>query len=497
MTAYDPTLDSLRRHPVPSWFEDAKLGIFIHWGVFSIPAFAPRLDDISEAFTKHYQISSAMTPYTEWYQNAIRVPESPSAEHHERVWQNRPYSDFKADFEAGLEQWDPEDWARRFKRAGARYVVLVTKHHDGFCLWPSQVQNPHRSGWNTERDVVGELCTAVRAEGLRFGVYYSGGIDWTFNTDPVRTLVQFIASMPGGDYPAYAEAQVRELIERYEPSILWNDIAWPTPLRPMLKLFADYYDAVPEGVVNDRWMHRNWMLRLLSLTPVQRLADRWLEKRIRKDAEKGKSSHGIVPPLPAHCDFRTPEYTSFPEIMKKKWECTRGMSPSFGFNREDREEHYEDPVELVRSFIDTVSKNGNLLLNVGPTGEDASIPPMQRSRLDVLGDWLEADGDAIYDSRPWIEADGETRDGQSIRYTRRGETIFATILGRPSGTEIVFSLPTPPPDRVVVTRLASGARVEVQVDGNQLTILLDAPLPEAPAYSFSIAPGGFSIAPAG
>jgi len=493
MTHFEPTLESLRRHPVPAWFEDAKLGIFIHWGLFSIPAFAPRLQHVSDAFTEHYRLASVMTPYTEWYQNAIRVPESPSAEHHEREWQGRPYADFKKDFELGLEAWDPAEWARLFKRAGARYVVLVTKHHDGFCLWPSEIKNPHKEGWTTERDVVGELAAAVRAEGLRFGVYYSGGIDWSFNTDPVRTLVEFIGSVPGGDYPAYAEAQVRELIERYEPSLLWNDISWPTPLPAMLELFADYYEAVPEGVINDRWMHRNWPLKLISLAPVQRLADYWLERRIRKQSAKGEYSQGLVPPLPAHCDFRTPEYTSFPDIVKRKWECTRGMSPSFGFNRRDEEEHYEDPTELVRSFIDSVSKNGNLLLNVGPKGEDASIPVMQRSRLELLGSWLDRDGEAIYETRPWIAAAGETREGEPIRFTRRGENLYVTILGQPSGLEISFTLPGPLPsaigDSLVATELASGTQVSVRREGDQLTFCLESPLATAPAHAFSLSPG--------
>ncbi len=380
MTVYEPTRESLARHPVPDWYENAKLGIFIHWGLFSIPAFAPRLAHVSDAFTLHYELSAAMTPYTEWYDNAIRVPESPSARHHAEHWGGRPYADFRELFLAGLEAWDPSGWARLFRRAGARYVVLVTKHHDGFCLWPSSVRNPHRENWTTERDVVGELAEAVRGEGLRFGVYYSGGIDWSFNPRPVRTLVQFIGSSPRRDYPAYAEAQVRELIERYRPSVLWNDICWPQGLAELLRLFADYYAAVPEGVVNDRWMHRSWALRLLSLGAVQRLADAWLGRRIRKDAAKGDYSPGVVPPPPVHYDFRTPEYTSFAKIDPRKWETTRGLTPSFGYNRGDREGDHEAPEQLVRSFADTISKNGNLLLNVGPRGEDAAIPEAQQSR---------------------------------------------------------------------------------------------------------------------
>jgi alpha-L-fucosidase len=486
MTSYQPTRESLRQHPVPEWFEDAKFGIFIHWGLFSIPAFAPRLRHISEAFTQHYELSAAMTPYTEWYDNAVRVPESPSARHHAEQWGGRPYADFRADFTAGLEQWDPQDWAQLFRSAGARYVVLVTKHHDGFCLWPSRVGNPHRSGWTTERDVVGELATAVRAEGMRFGVYYSGGIDWSFNPRPVRTLIEFIGSVPGGDYPAYAEAQVRELVERYQPSVLWNDISWPTDEAAMLRLMADYYEAVPEGLVNDRWMHRNLLLRLLGIRPVQRAVDAWLARRIRRQAAKGEYSTGLVPPPPVHYDFRTPEYTTFDEIKERKWEATRGMSASFGFNRNDVDEDYEDPAELTRSFIDTVSKNGNLLLNVGPRGEDAAIPEPQRLRLRELGTWLAANGEAIYSTRPWSAAASETDTGLPVRFTTAGEKVYATLLGRPPGAKISFRLPGPVADDIEVTLLATGKTIRSSRTGDRLELELDEPLAQSAAHAFAI-----------
>src|SRR4029077_15420882 len=181
-----------------------------------------------DTFRDHYDIAVALTPYTEWYWNAIKVPESESAQHHKEVFKGAPYQDFRAPFLKGLEQWDPGAWADLFAAAGARYVGLVTKHHDGFCLWPSAVPNPHEKDWTSPRDVVGELARAVRERGLRFGVYYSGGIDWTFNREPLRTLADFMGSTPGGDYPDYAEAQTRELIARYSPSVLWNDISWPT-----------------------------------------------------------------------------------------------------------------------------------------------------------------------------------------------------------------------------------------------------------------------------
>ncbi|WP_083762577.1 alpha-L-fucosidase [Parvibaculum lavamentivorans] len=362
---------------------------------------------------------------------------TPSAEFHAEHYGNRPYGDFREAFAAGLKSWDPDSWAEAFARSGAKYFVLVTKHHDGFCLWPSGVANRHEQGWTTERDIVGELARAVRAQGLRFGVYYSGGIDWTFNREPLRTLVDFLGSMPAGDYPAYALAQTRELIERYEPSVLWNDISWPTGLDELLTLFADYYNAVPEGVVNDRWPHARFASRLLRQKPVRRLVDYFAKRYIAKNPQ---AVEGIIPqPIP-HSDFRTPEYTRFSTIQKKKWEATRGMSYSFGFNRDDKDEDYEAADTLLGDFIDGVSKGGNLLLNIGPRGADAGIPEAQLSRLSAFGDWLGANGSAVYGSKPWGKAgetsDTETADGLPVRFTQRDGMVNILILGRPAGESL-------------------------------------------------------------
>lgn len=486
MTTYAPTVSSLRGHPVPEWYEDAKFGIFIHWGLFSIPGFAPRLDHVSKAFTEHYPLGAVMTPYTEWYDNAIRVPESPSAAHHREHWQSRPYADFRSAFETGLEQWDPADWAALFERAGARYVVLVSKHHDGYCLWPSEVENPNREGWTTRRDLVGELAEAVRARGLRFGIYYSGGIDWSFNPKPVRTLAEFIGSMPTGRYPAYAEAQVRELIRRYEPSILWNDISWPTGELPMLRLMADYYAQVPEGVINDRWMHRDWKLKLLSHRPVQKFLDILIERKIAGEVARGEYEPGVIPPKPVHYDFRTPEYTSFTEIDPDKWEATRGMSPSFGYNRQDREADYEAKDALLHGFIDTVSKNGNLLLNVGPTGKDASIPTFQRERLEMMGGWLSRFGEAIHGTRPWHCAEAQTSHGLAIRFTRKQDTVYAIVLGRVQGGTLEIALPHDLPGPPDARLVGDEAPLEAALTGRQLRIELSARPTDESAFALRL-----------
>ena len=474
-----PTLESLRSHPVPAWYDDAKLGIFVHWTMASVPAFAPRDMDILELLRTRYDDLQAQTPYVEWYENSLKIPGSPVWNYHREHYGERPYASFREDFEkGGIARLDPDAWAEAFRAAGARYVVFVTKHHDGYCLWPSRVANPRRPGWASPRDCVGELARAVRARGMRFGVYYSGGLDWTFNPEAGRTLADTMASVPGGDYPAYADAQVRELIERFGPEVLWNDIAWPTRPEALWRLFADYYEAAPEGLVNDRWLTPSWVTRALRVRPVRALADRLLRRLVRS----GKAD--LTPPRPPHCDTRTPEYAVFPTARREKWECVRGIDKSFGYNRVSREEDFLSERELIHSFADIVSKNGNLLLNVGPRGEDAAIPEPQRRRLAWLGAWLRTNGAAVYGTRPWSRAEGTTREGPDVRFTTKGGAVYAIVLGTPPGTSLTL-LDFAPPEGARVELLGRGPLVWKR-DGDALRLELGAPLPPAPAHAFSI-----------
>lgn len=482
MASTAQALAELNARPVPDWYHDAKFGIFIHWGAFAIPAFAPRLGSIGEAFAKDYDRAVAMVPYTEWYCNAIKVPGTPSAEFHQTHYGNAPYEDFKRPFEEGLNQWDPAAWAEAFRDAGARYVVLVTKHHDGLCLWPSQIENRHQAGWTTKRDIVGELAAAVRAAGLRFGVYYSGGIDWTFNRRPLRTLGDFMASTPGGDYPAYAMAQVRELIDRYEPSVLWNDISWPTRAGPLYRLFVDYYRAVPDGVVNDRWAAASFQRDLLRIPLIRRYVDRKIRAAIAR--RSGEESKGIIPPEVPHSDFRTPEYAAFSEIQTKKWEATRGMSHSFGFNRNDSEADYASADSLLHDFIDAVARNGNLLLNVGPRATDAGIPDEQLSRLKQCGAWLRANGDAIYGTRPWKQSDGETECGLGVRFTAAPGRVNLIVKGPVRSNRLVIKNLTLSGQAV---RLDDDSPVTLAARGSDLLLNFTGPSTHTVATAVSVA----------
>ena len=433
-TAILTLLEELQQRPLPQWYEDAKFGIFIHWGLFAQPAFAPKLGSIVDSFKQDYDRAVALTPYTEWYANAIKIPGTPSAEFHQSEFNNCAYTDFKQNFVEGLKNWDVDAWAENFAASGAKYVVLVTKHHDGYCLWPSAINNPHELNWYSERDIVGELAQAVRAKGLRFGLYYSGGIDWTFNREPLFTLADFLGSVPADDYPQYATQQVQELIQRYKPDVLWNDISWPTDHPSLIKLFAEYYQQVPEGVVNDRWRHNDIFTRAMRYKLVRRVFD-WAAKRyIKKNTDKVE---GVMPSVIPHSDFRTPEYMRFDDTQVKKWECTRGMSHSFGFNRNDRDEDYTSADDLLCDFIDAVAKNGNLLLNVGPD-INGQIPTPQIERLQHFGQWLKRNGDAIYTTKPWRQAEATTTCGVPVRFTCHGRKVFIILLGATSNCQLTI-----------------------------------------------------------
>jgi len=385
---------------LPAWFDDAKLGIFVHWTAAAVPAYAPIMDSPFDLAAGGGGWEEAMrcSPYVEWYQNSIAIEGSPAALHHAEVHGNRPYDDFVQQFLAGHAGWRPEPWADLFEAAGARYVVLVTKHHDGVLLWPSATCNPYKERWASERDIVGELADRVRARGLRFGTYYSGGLDWTFGGLPMTDFQSMFTAIPQTpEYQAYADAHWQELIDRYGPDVLWNDIGYPAAA-DLDGLFDRYYAAVPDGVVNNRF---DWMAQTAGAR---------------------------------HCDFVTPEYSTKGD-PSRKWESTRGIGTSFGFNREESEATYLHPAELVHMFVDVVAHGGNLLLNVGPTA-DGTIPWAQAQRLLALGWWLRTNGDAIYGSRPWSRTTGATGEGHDVRFTTTGDVLHAIVLGTPS-SEVV------------------------------------------------------------
>lgn len=383
MAGSDASVGSAIVRDCPDWYAKPQLGIFIHWGMAAVPAYAPAETSITELFKTDYDRAMSESPYAEWYWNAMRVPGSSTEAHHAKMHGGAPYEDFRPAFDTAAKAFDADAWAKLFADSGATYVVFVTKHHDGYCLWPTDVANPHKPGWNSARDYVGELADAVRARGMRFGVYYSGGLDWTFHFTPISNFGDMLACVPTSqDYLDYADAQVRELIARYQPSVVWNDIAWPGE-ETLISLFTDYYAAVPEGVVNDRWLGSRAMYEGMRAPEMRAAFNAMVQARMA--AEGGELEN----PEPLHCDFRTVEYAAGAHMGAKKWEACRGIGWAFGYNREDKPENHLTGEGLIDLYRDTTSRGGNLLINVGPTAE-GRIPDLQSAPLLALGRYIAA-----------------------------------------------------------------------------------------------------------
>ncbi|MCY3833907.1 MAG: alpha-L-fucosidase [Chloroflexi bacterium] len=460
---FEPTLESVRSHEIPDWYHNAKLGIFIHWGLYSVPAWAPAGGDIGEVFESGDMSDWFRTnSYAEWYLNTLKFEDGPT-----RAWHNQHYGadfgydDFAAGFNSALKRWQPGEMAALFREVNARYVVLTSKHHDGFTLWPSAIPCPHKANYHTQRDVVGELTEAVRDQGLRMAIYYSGGLDWAFNETPIIDVADVwgtIVQTP--EFVEYSVAHWKELIDRYKPSIMWNDIGYPAAA-DLGELFAYYYNSVPDGVINDRFTQS----RDTAPTPGEPLS---------------------VPRGP-HFDYITPEYATFDEIQELKWECCRGIGHSFGYNRAEGDAELLAEDEMIHMFVDIVSKNGNLLLNVGPMA-DGSIPDNQAERLRALGRWLDRNGDAIFDTRPWRRADGKTTQGLDVRFTARDGALFATLLGAPTESEISIE-GVEAPAGASIQLLGRDDDLEWRQNGADLMIRLS-DLPEAHAHSIAITGAG-------
>lgn len=438
---YEPTLESLNRHSLPEWYADAKLGIFIHWGLYSVPGWAPLVHPEHD-FTSQDYIEN--NPYAEWYLNTMRLDGSPThAYHREHYGADYDYYNFAPLFDKEIEKWDPQVWAKIFRDAGAKYIVLTSKHHDGFTLWPSSTPNPKLPAdrQHASRDIVGELSTAVRNQGMRMGLYYSGGYDWTFVPGPIRAKEDYEKVKPQSDaYGKYADAQVRELIARYRPSVLWNDIDYPKSGHP-LEIIAEYYNAIPDGVVDDRF--------------------------------------GVK-----HSDFKSPEYQTLDRISPEKWEECRGLGRSFGYNRAEGEAETIAPDHLIYLLVDIVSKNGNLLLDVGPEA-DGTIPPVQMERLQALGAWLRQNGEAIYGTHPWQRAAGETADHIPVRFTQKAGALYATLLGQPKTSSVAFQALSVSVD-AKVSLLGQVKPLAWSQQGDDLNVTLPPTLPGHYAYVVKI-----------
>ncbi|KAF0200670.1 MAG: hypothetical protein FD170_3285 [Bacteroidetes bacterium] len=338
--------ESLRSRPYPEWFTNAKLGIFIHWGVYSVPSYG------------------GAESYAEWYLRGLQAGAQNRIDFMKKNYgDDFTYRDFAPLFKAEL--FDADEWAEIFSKSGAGYIVLVSKHHDGYCLWPSK----YAPGWNSmdvgpKRDLVGEISEAVRKKNIRFGLYYSlpewGHPLHKWYEDPDDSIKNYVEQ--------HMIPQYKEVVEAYRPDLIFTDGEWFNSAEDWhaRELISWYYNLVgPDAIVNDRW------------------------------------GHG------ADIGFKTPEYSSGGLDTDRPWAEVRGLGRSFGLNRNEKLSAYMTSEELIHLFVRTVAYGGGLIINVGPAA-DGKIPLLQQERIESLGKWLEINGEAIYGAKQWKKS-GENK----------------------------------------------------------------------------------------
>ncbi len=466
---YRPDWGSLSRYQLPEWYKDAKFGIFIHWGVYSVPAFG-----------------------SEWYPRLMYTEGSPEYQHQLATYgplTRFGYKDFIPMFKA--EHFDPQAWARLFRQAGARYVVPVFEHHDGFAMYDSGLSDWTAVKMGPRRDVLGELAKAVRAEGLHLGAsshrvehdwFMENGRKLSSDVNDPRYAALYGPAHPRlndgeenlvDDWTYVSRAYLRdwlarsaEIVQKNHPDLIWFDwwIGQPS-VRPYLARFAAYYynESSRRGSVGVINYKKNAMREGSGVL----------------DIERGQLSG----------------------ISREYWQTDTSVSNlSWGYIHHDT---FKTPKFIVHQLADIVSKNGNLLLNIGPRS-DGTIPEQVQRVLLSVGAWLNINGEAIYGTRPWRtygegptsvtvgsfhDTDTKPYTAQDFRFTTKGPVLYAIELGWPvNGKAVIHSLGTVPlihRERVKsVELLGSSATIsyEQRADGLYLRLPQTPPSPYAVCF---------------
>lgn len=426
---YEPTWESLNSRPIPAWFEDAKFGIFIHWGPYSVPAWSPK------------------GTYSEWYQYWMQSKKlfgngkfngDEVYQFHKKTYgEDVPYYEFGNMFTADL--YEPDAWAKLFEDAGAKYVVLTSKHHDGFTLWPNEQANDRGFAWNSvetgaKRDLAGELSEAVKKTSVKMGFYYS--------------LYEWYHPWWKHDRERFVDEhylpQIKDLVQKYDPEILWADGEW--------------------DMEADKWKSKEFLAWLYNESVAKDhilVNDRWGKGMRQKNG-----------------GYYTTEYEAGKEF-DKPWEECRGMGFSFGYNQNEDAEDYNSTRTLLLVLIDIVSNGGNLLLDIGPDHR-GRIPVIMQDRLLEMGEWLNVNGEAIYGTRKWKRSvqwsEGERELDEDQHYTG-GEYILKQTIDPPAGKAVkelfftskgsdVYAIsPTYPKEELLVKDIKAGSNTKVYLLG--------------------------------
>ena len=402
---YQANWESLKKYQIPDWFRDAKFGIFIHWGVYSVPAFS-----------------------SEWYPREMYQKDSKEFKHHVETYgpQNKfGYKDFIPMFKA--EKFNAADWVALFKKAGAKYVVPVAEHHDGFAMYKTALSKWNAAEMGPHRDVIGELATEIKKQGLIFGLsshriehwfFMNGGKEFESDVlDPKYAdfygPARLESETPSPEYMNDWLLRCNELVNKYQPQLFWFDWWIEQPaMDPYRKSFASFY--YNKGL---EW-NKGVVLNYKNIS--------FPEEAAVLDMERGKQG-----------SIRTLAWQTDDAIGKES--CVYAAGNTF-----------KSAQYVITNLIDIVSKNGNLLLNIGPRS-DGTITDEETQTLLGTGKWLDVNGEAIYGTRPWkIYGEGPTESAsgsfsdqkkpftaKDIRFTTKGETLYAIAMGLPTAnTEI-------------------------------------------------------------
>lgn len=456
---YQATWQDLKRYETPEWFKDAKFGIFIHWGVYSVPAYI-----------------------YEWYPRHMYRQGSPEFKHHVKTYgpQNKfGYKDFIPMFKA--EKFNPDAWISVFKKAGARYIVPVAEHHDGFAMYKTALSKWNSAEMGPKRDIVGEIAAATRKQGLIFGLsshriehWWFMGEGTKFDSDvrdtayadfygPAKVLDPFdkkeTTTRPVMTPEFMNDWLMRctELTDKYQPQLFWFDWWIEQPeLEPYRKSFASYY--YNKGLEWNKGVVLNY-----------KNDKAFPEGTAVFDMERGKLSG--IHQMPWQTDDA---------IGNKSWGYAAGNT-------------FKDARYVITNLVDIVSKNGNLLLNIGPRA-DGTITDEETRTLLGTGKWLNVNGEAIYGTRPWKlygEGPTESASGQfadqkkpftaaDIRFTTKGTILYAISLGVPTTSTAIKALSSGAGNGTIVNVQVVGSKEKISYSQNEDALVIQ-PLKKYPS----------------
>lgn len=413
---YRADWNSLSAYRVPEWYKNAKFGIFIHWGIYSVPAFG-----------------------NEWYSRNMYIQGSPEFEHHRKTYGEQKdfgYKDFIPMFRA--EKFDPKEWAELFKKAGARYVVPVAEHHDGFQMYDSEISKWNAANMGPKRNVLGELSAEFNRQGMVNGASTHRIEHWFFMGHGKEFESDITDAEQEGDFywPAMPERDHYDLFS--EPA-------------PTVEFLEDWMIRTCELI--DRYrikvLYFDWWIQHQSAKPyLQKIAAYYYNRA----AEWGEEvvicyKHDAFMFGTALVDI---ERGQFAQIQPFYWQTDTAIAKNSWCYTENND--FKKAKDILCDLVDIVSKNGNLLLNVGPKA-DGSISDEDRAVLLEIGDWMEKNGEAVYGTRPWrIAAEGPTEvaegqftDGkdkvftaEDFRFTVKGDSLYAICLHYPEDGKVTI-----------------------------------------------------------